>query len=86
MAKPKKYRKKPIVVEAIQWTGDNFEEIYEFTKGNCCVHVDTGKLIIRTLEGDMEAERGAFIIKGKIGEFYPCKKEIFLETYEPVKE
>ena len=82
----KKYRKKPIIVEAIQWTGDNFEEIYEFSKGNCCLAVDTGKLIIKTLEGDMGAEQGSFIIKGKIGEFYPCREEIFLETYEPVKE
>ena len=86
MAKPKKYRKKPIVVEAIQWDGDNFEEIYEFTKGNCCLTVDTGKLIIRTLEGDMGAERGSFVIEGLTGEFYPCREEIFLETYEPVEE
>lgn len=78
----KKYRKKPIIVEAVQWTGDNYEEIYEFTRGNCCLTVDDNELIIRTLEGDMQTKKGSYIIKGKAGEFYPCKKEIFEQTYE----
>ena len=84
----KKYRKKPIIVEAVQWTGDNYDEIFHFTQGKCYLAYccDDEELYIETLEGDMRAKEGCFIIKGKTGEFYPCREEIFLETYEPVKE
>ena len=87
-----KYRKKPVVIEAIQWTG-NTTEIKEFCGNNCSYNVDdsawkVGKgipheeLVIHTLEGDMKARRNDYIIKGINGEFYPCKPDIFEKTYE----
>ena len=80
----KKYRKKPVVIEAIQWTSDNLSEIDKFTQGKVKNHESV--LIIPTLEGDMEASIGDYIIKGVNGEFYPCKPDIFDKTYEEVTE
>ena len=85
-----KYRKKPLVIEAIQWNGHNFADICRFM--NCVPDVDTrglcsGKpslILIPTLEGVMEASIYDYIIKGVQGEFYPCKPDIFEETYEAV--
>lgn len=78
-----KFRKKPVVIEAIQWTGENLSEILNFV-GPTANHGDVTGLTIRTLEGDHHASEGDFIIKGVQGEFYPCKPEIFEATYEPV--
>jgi hypothetical protein len=87
-----KYRKKPVVIEAVQFN-DNAESIT-----NVCNLVD-GKfnitvsykldstnpiMIIPTLEGEMIANEGDYIIKGVNGEFYPCKPDIFKKTYELV--
>lgn len=76
------YRKKPIVIETIQWTGDNLEELQNFV-GSALAY--DGKLIIHTLEGDHVAKVGDYIIKGVHGEFYPCKPDIFAKTYETVE-
>lgn len=78
-----KYRKKPIVIEAIQFngTGDSFDEIDEFTNGKMYVHDNI--VYIETLEGDTIASIGDYIIKGANGEFYLCKPNIFKKTYEP---
>ena len=80
----KKYRKKPVVIEAIQWTSDNLSEIDKFTKGKVKNHESV--LIIPTLEGEMYASLSDYIIKGVNGEFYPCKPDIFAKTYEEVTE
>jgi hypothetical protein len=87
-----KYRKKPVVVEAIQWKGNNVNEVIEFSKGNIKQHVayernepiNTIYLSVSTLEGEMLASPKDFIIKGINGEFYPCKPDIFAKTYERV--
>ena len=84
----KKYVKKPIPVEAVQWTGENVDEIKEF-----CKDAEFGQspdsfgqvLRIRTLEGTMTAESGSYIIRGIRGEFYPCERKIFEESYEEAK-
>ena len=76
------FRKKPVVIQAIQWTGDNFDEIIQFCSR--AVSRKDMSLIIHTLEGDMEASKGDWIIRGVKGEFYPCKQDIFEQTYEPV--
>lgn len=76
-----KYRKKPVVIEAIQWLG-NKEEIKYFYP-ECCF--DDGVVYIDTLEGTMKAKYGDYIIKGVSGEFYPCKPDIFEQTYEVAK-
>lgn len=81
------YRKKPVVIEAIQYTGANVQEILEFTNGGA--YKNGGKsdyITIQTLEGDLTATTGDWIIKGVKGEFYPCKPDIFEATYEPVPE
>ena len=80
----KKYRKKPVVIEAIQWIGNNLSEIDNFISRT--VDNKETTLVIHTLEGDMEASIGDYIIKGVNGEFYPCKPDIFDKTYEEVTE
>lgn len=79
-----KYRKKPAVIEAIRFIGSNYEEIREFIDQNTLC--SDSSIVIPTLEGDMVAQKGDYIIKGVQGEFYPCKPEIFKETYEKVEE
>ena len=80
-----KFRKKPIVIEAIQYDGspDTAHEIYKLSTRD--ISFTPGKhLIIKTLEGDMTANVGDWIIKGVAGEVYPCKPDIFEATYERV--
>lgn len=80
----KKYRKKPVVIEAIQWIGNNLSEIDNFI-GRTVDNKET-TLVIHTLEGEMYASLSDYIIKGVNGEFYPCKPDIFDKTYEEVTE
>lgn len=76
-----RYRKKPVVVEAVRWTGENLKELSRFMGTYNVAH---GRIQISTLEGVMEASAGDYVIKGVQGEFYPCKPDIFEATYEPV--
>jgi hypothetical protein len=79
----KTYRKKPVTIEAVEYTGLNSAEIESFTGQQ--VGRETGKpIMIKTLEGQHIASLGDFIIKGVKGEFYPCKPDIFAETYSEV--
>ena len=77
-----KYRKKPVVIDVIQWVGSNWHEIQQFVTTKNEVFIDLGIVKIYTLEGIMEASKGDYIIKGVQGEFYPCKPDIFELTYE----
>ena len=83
----KHYIKKQMQIEAVQFTGENIEEIETFIGKKLstieAVNVDT-KLIIPTLEGDMKATKGDYIIKGIKGEFYSCKEDIFKNSYDEV--
>lgn len=85
-----KYRKKPVVIEALKWDGTNADEIADFMRLNSCMvygdseHEDQLYFHIPTLEGEMRASIGDYVIKGIKGEFYPIKENIFLETYEAV--
>jgi hypothetical protein len=84
-----KYRKKPVVIEAVQWTGENTAEVDEFTNSKFGYQLGTDNVLrvcIDTLEGTMLANPGDYIIKGVNGEFYPCKPDVFAKTYEPVEE
>lgn len=95
-----RYRKKPVEIEAVQFTGDNIEEIAEFMGiplAGLQVSVDAvlrmdgnygenTHIHIPTLEGTMTANCGDWIIKGVKGEFYPCKPDIFDETYEVIED
>ena len=90
-----KFRKKPVVIEAVRWTGDNLREIIEFTGRHESAKewawdqfekvVKTEGLKIFTLEGPLLSSAGDWIIRGIKGEFYPCKPDIFEATYEEVK-
>lgn len=85
-----RFRKKPVVIEAMQWTGGNSRELCAF----CPTLITTGidddgaeynrlNPLVPTLEGQMMCKVGDWIIKGVKGEFYPCKPDIFEATYEP---
>ena len=81
-----KYRKKPVVVEAMQYgpyTAPTGELLMFLATAGEVRTADEG-LIIPTLEGDLLARPGDWIIKGVQGEFYPCKPDIFAKTYEAV--
>jgi len=80
-----RFRKKPVVIEAFQWTIDAMPDWFREKSKDYRIDVQTGSLFIATLEGIHEAKAGDFIIKGIQGEFYPCKPDIFKETYEPVE-
>lgn len=82
-----RFRKKPVVIEAVQYLGNNSEEVCRVLGMEHGKHVrwtETGGMLIVTLEGDMLARVDDWIIKGVKGEFYPCKPDIFAATYEPV--
>ncbi len=88
-----KYRKKPVIINAIKFTG-NYQEVFNWVSQwhdkdegprMWAAYEDT-ELIIDTLEGEMRANIGDFIVRGVKGEFYPCKPDIFEQTYEKVIE
>lgn len=87
-----KYRKKPVIIEAFQFTDDEPEtlvELQEFMDRDVRVsykNPENPVLKIETLEGVMDASIGDYIIKGVRGEFYPCKPDIFKATYEEAEE
>lgn len=90
----KQYKTKPTVIEAVQWTGANIQEILDFCgKDNALfVEIETEEpfeyplfsLYIITLEGTMPAKVSDYIIKGVLGEFYPCKEDAFILKYEEI--
>lgn len=90
-----KYRKKPVVIEARQFTGGKgynalLDWINEHAEDRTSFAItDCGKIVglgIETLEGTMRADVGDWIIEGVSGEFYPCKPDIFAQTYELVED
>lgn len=80
------YRKKPVVVEAMQYPGMREHadaiKVLAWLDAHDVNHRHEQGLVIRTREGDMRADPGDWIIKGVQGEFYPCKPDIFAATYE----
>lgn len=80
---PQQFRKKPMVIEAVLWTGENIKEVFDFM-GWENSHNVSDRMVIHTLEGDVTANAGDYIIKGVKGEFYPCKPDIFAATYDLV--
>ena len=93
-----RFRKKPVVINAIQYTGNNLKEIIDFTGKyekfddwfasweDYVSYVKSHNNIFKifTLEGTMESSPGDWIIQGVNGENYPCKPDIFEKTYEKV--
>jgi hypothetical protein len=83
-----KYRKKPVVIDAVEWKNDgdggSLEAIKALDEKERIIFAadGTAALLILTLEGEMRADVGDFIIRGVKGELYPCKPDIFAATYE----
>ncbi len=87
-----KFRKKPVVIEAMQFPGHSvtsvdpmmaFDDWIAGVQGETKCRYRGSSFIIPTLEGEMEASPGDWIIRGVKGELYPCKPDIFAATYEP---
>jgi hypothetical protein len=90
----KRYRKKPVVIEAIRYTGDNVADVLAFAgdaANGSLLPTDTPysitdpSVFIQTLEGRMCVSKGDYVIRGVKGEFYPCKPDIFEATYDAVE-
>lgn len=81
MKEPIKFRKKPVYVEAIQWTGENIDEVLEFTR-EAQVAWKRDCLEIPALKGVMLASPCDWIVKGEHGEIYPCEPDLFAASYE----
>lgn len=89
-----RFRKKPVEIDAVRWTGTNHAQVWELFDGTSGGYIADreaermgavlGGLYIRTLEGTMYAEVGDWIIKGVAGECYPCKPAIFDASYDEV--
>lgn len=88
----RKFRKKPVVIEAMQYDGslDSAHSICQWAhkglppEANTIIRLCGSGFFVRTLEGSMRASPTDWIIRGVKGEFYPCKKDIFEATYEEV--
>ena len=83
----KTFIKKPVKVQAVQWTGYNFDEIVDFVGRDCLDLLGSFKnpdLVIHTLEGDHHALVGDWIIRGINGEIHQCEPDIFEKTYDEV--
>ena len=80
-----KFKKKPVVIEAVQWDGSNNEECLTWI-GIENVDNKLNYPNIKTLEGTMAVSVGDWIIKGVNGEFYPCRPDIFEKTYEKIED
>ena len=89
------YRKKPVVIEAIQFLGENMEAVDDFMNGVASAaspntnvqhgfQTNPARVVIQTLEGLMYGDIGDWVIRGIKGELYPCKPDIFEATYEAV--
>jgi len=82
------YRKRPVAIEARKYTGENADEITRWCESAVLMKDDQSLvepwLVILTEEGDMTVSLGDYVIKGVAGEFYPCKPDIFAQTYEEV--
>lgn len=86
-----KFRKKPVVIEAVQWNNQKIvcppgPEWFAEAEEKGVIRLSGQSLVIRTLEGDVTASPGDWIIQGVHGELYPCKPDIFAKTYEPIAE
>lgn len=90
------FRKKPIIVEAVQWMPGRYFKHFQHGRemwlekamngSDSVIVVDGDKLIVKTLEGVMVANPGDWIIRGVKGELYPCKNDIFMATYDAAEE
>lgn len=82
-----KFRKKPVVIDAVLFRGgEQFDGFAADVVAGRVRYPEDGTMLIRTLEGEMCARPGDWVIRGVKGELYPCKPDIFAATYEPVEQ
>lgn len=82
MIRPIRVRKRPVIVETMQYTGKNGRDIRRWMVGSARSYRAAEPFRIATLEGEMTVSPGDWVIKGIQGEFYPCKPDIFQATYD----
>lgn len=97
---PQRYRKLPVVIEAMRWNGtpegatpiinwvlarDGTARYHEDRPGDTNVLIRPEHIAVDTLEGTMRANAGDWVIRGVQGEFYPCRDDVFRQSYEPVE-
>lgn len=80
-----KYRKKPVVIDAIQWTGDNYPEVFEFTEGNVYPTKSHSDTLAFSPDSDVKVKKGDYIIRIASGAYSLCKEVAFKKIYEPVE-
>ena len=80
-----KYRNKPVIIDAIQWTGDNYAEVFEFTDGNVYPTKSHSDTLAFSPDSDVNVEKGDYITRIAPGAYGLCKEEAFKKIYEPVK-
>lgn len=82
-------QKKPIIIEYVQYRGfeDNAEEVELFLGDDFVSHLPSlNQILVTTLEGELAASPGDYIIRGVNGEHYPCKPDIFVKTYDTLED
>jgi hypothetical protein len=80
-----KYRKKPVVIDAVEWTGKNGRAVGTFLE-HATWRAEGVRIVIETVEGEVTASPGWWIVKDGDGEFCTCKSSVFEATYEAVEE
>lgn len=81
-----KYRRKPVVIDAIQWTGNNYPEVFEFTEGNAYPMGSHSETLGLSPDGDIKVEKGDYITRIAHGAYGLCKEVEFKKIYEQVKQ
>ena len=80
-----KFRRKPVVIDAIQWTGDNYAEVFEFTEGNVYPTKPHSDTLALSSNDDVKVEKGDYITRIASGAYGLCKEEAFKKIYEPAE-
>lgn len=80
----RRYRKLPIPIDAVKYKG-NWGDMCEWIGKDALYFPEQDRLVVHTLEGDMTVGIGDYMIRGVQGEFYPCKSDVFEQTYELIE-
>lgn len=83
MNRPIRVRKRPVVVDAFRYTGNNADAVASWVGADAAVTLD-GDLVIRTYEGDHRADPGDWVMRGTLGEHYPIRPAVFDSVYDEV--
>ena len=79
-----RFRRRPVLVDAVQWTGWNWDELEAFAPGVLRLDAAEKAVFVATLEGPIRADPGHWIVRGVKGEHWPVRDDVFQEAYEPL--